>query len=369
VATEEKGLYLTIAEACALLNVSRPTFNKIRKQRKFKELSVGKRVRFLREEVLKLGEVSGPIKSIKQDERLEFTVFENHGLYDIETEKDTFDLRRIRNFDPWGVLTLFCSIVDLSRKGHGIKLEVEDNFICNHLRSLGFFNELDKLAAGNIRWDKTALRTDYTDFRYPIQLTNIRIQKQEAPVVVRLIGLLKQQGFSEDIGGYIGWIFGELVDNATTHLAHSSSLSDCYMLAQRFRFQDDKSECLIIGVADNGPGIHATLRTNPKYSAYPDKDAFLSAFKPNVSCWADEYGRGKGLTDILAIAMGNQSILRAESGPNALYADFKTSVRRVELKERNAGGTRFCLVLIDHAFQLKAKEQASEFIDALMDKK
>ena len=101
----------------------------------------------------------------------------------------------------------------------------------------------------------------------------------------------------------------------------------------------------------------------------PRQGRFSVAFKPNVSCWADEYGRGKGLTDILAIAMGNQSILRAESGPNALYADFKTAVCRVELKERNAGGTRFCLVLIDHAFRLKTKEQASEFIDSLMDKK
>ena len=362
--------YLTIQEACELLRVSRPTFNKIRKQRRLREFVFGKRRRFLREDIVSIGEPT-PVTRLAPDKRLDLTVFRPETPAALISAPDTFDLRRIRQFDPHGVLTLFCAAVDHAERGHEVRFELEDDFICNHLRALGFFQELEKKCGDRIVWDKSRLRTDYTDFKYPIPLTNIRLQKEEAPIVSRLIGLLRAQGFSEGIGGYIGWIFGELVDNATTHLVHSGELSvpsDCYLLAQRFKFATGDSECIIIGVADVGPGIHATLKRNQKYSTLSDGRAFLTAFKPNVSSWADEYGRGKGLTDILTIAMGNKSVLRAESGENVWSADFRDGAHQLRSDGHLPKGTRFSLVLIDHEFEIKSNADAEKQINELLAK-
>lgn len=112
-----------------------------------------------------------------------------------------------------------------------------------------------------------------------------------------------------------------------------------------------------------GPGIHATLRKNPKYATLTEAQAFLTAFKPKVSSWPDEYGRGKGLTDILGIAMGNQAVLRVESGNMDLRVDFRTYDMKFGSSSTNVSGTRFALVLIDHEFTIKSKADVSQFID------
>lgn len=195
------------------------------------------------------------------------------------------------------------------------------------------------------------------------------------PIVEKIIGLLRAQGFSNSIGGYIGWIMGELVDNVMTHLVQSGMPGDCYLLAQRYRFASFPSECLIIGVADLGPGIHTTLKENPKYKNLTDLQAFLTAFKPKVSSWADEYNRGKGLTDILGIAMGNQSVLRARSGTMEFQIDFRQKKaeigQNIQLAKcgrflENSRGTLFGVVLIDRDFEIKSKMEASQFIDWML---
>lgn len=360
--------YLTIEEACAFLGISRPTFNKIRKQRRLKEFLVGKRARFLREDIEGITRPV-PVSQIPPDRRIDLTIFSESRASELEVEPNTFDLRKVRSFDPRGVLDVFCTCVHRARQGHAIRLLVEDNFVCNHLRSLGFFLQLQKAAAGAAHWEADLLRTDYEDVRYPIGLAGIAMSKEEAPVLDRLIRLLREQGFSEASGGYIGWIYGELIDNATTHLVHSGELSanpDCYLLAQRFKFAGGRSDCLIIGVADVGPGIHATLKRNPKYSQLSDTAALLTAFKANASSWPDEYNRGKGLTDILSIAMGNKSVFRAESGCHNFYTDFRGTGTRVSYDEKAPAGTRVSLVLIDHAFEVKETREVGDYIDRIL---
>ncbi|MBI4370911.1 MAG: helix-turn-helix domain-containing protein [Elusimicrobia bacterium] len=361
--------YLTIKEACALLKISRPTFDKIRKTLKLREFSFGARPRFLHEDIQSILDAGTgkPICAAKIESaaKVDLTVFSPSIAADVLSDGTTFDLRKIRRFDPHGVLGLFCSIVGKVNAGNVVNMIVEDGFICNHLRGLGFFAELEKKCGDKIAWDKTALRTDYTDIQYPIPLTNVRFQKDEAPVVAGLVQMLRGQGFSETIGGYIGWIYGELADNATTHLTRSDDAADSYLLAQRYRFIQSKQDCIIISIADAGPGIHATLKKNPKHSALSDREAFLIAFKPGISSWGDEYNRGRGLTDVLTIAMGNESIIRAESGGNVWHGDFKKNDHRISFNERLPKGTRVSLVLIDHAFDAKTRDDAAAFIDGL----
>lgn len=363
--TAEKP-YLTLQEACNILQVSRPTFNKIRKQKKLLELADGKRLRFLRTEIETLartnkGAFTTPLA--EDQTKIDLTVFSVDAISKIQSNETTFDFRRIRMFDPFGVLNLFCTILQTAKMGKKVFLELEDNFICNHLRNLGFFEALERENTGNVLCDTAVLKTNYDDYLYPIGLTKITMRKQEAPVIEKINQLLKTQGFSESIGGYIGWIMGELVDNSMTHLVHNGFVSDCYLLAQRYRFANSNSECLIIGVADVGPGIHATLKKNPKYESLTDAQAFLTAFKPKTSSWPDEYGRGKGLTDILGIAMGNKAVFRVESGNMNLRVDFRTHAMKFCAAAANISGTRFALVLIDHAFEIKSKADVSQFID------
>jgi len=360
---DEKNL-LSIAEVCQILQISRPTLNKLRRERRLAEFYEGLRVRFHREEVLKL---VGNLRNLPplETKRIRLTVFGTATPFDLETGKNTFDLKRIESIDPFGVLSLFCAVADRANQGNKVRLEVEDNFVCNHLRTLGFFIELEKLHKDRVSWDKGALKSSYEDVSYPIPLTEIRLQKQEAPVVERLIKLLREQGFSENIGPYIGWFIGELVDNSMTHLVRAGFPASCWVLAQRFRFVQSKSDCLIIGVADLGPGIHATLKTNPEYSALSDDRAFLTAFKPRVTSWLD-VDRGKGLTDILGIAMGNESVFRAESSQFCFRADFRDKTHGLTQLPNGPTGTRFALVLIDHDFSMKKRTEIDEYINTIL---
>lgn len=363
----KEKLYLSIKEACEILQVSRPTFDKIRKQKKLLELSgAGSRRRFLKTEIEKLAETTkktlmAPITA--DQKKIDLTVFSKDETSGIQMVETVFDLRHIRMFDPFGVLSLFCAILQLANSGKKVRLEIEDNFICNHLRSLGFFSALERANGENIICDTSLLKTNYEDYLYPIGLTAITMGKQEVPVVEKIIELLRVQGFSNTIGGYIGWIMGELVDNSMTHLIYNGFPCDCYLLAQRYKFKNSNAACLIIGVADMGPGIHATLKKNPKYAKLSEAQAFLTAFKPKVSSWPDEYNRGKGLTDVLGIAMGNQSVLRVESGDMRLQLDFRNHVTKFSRSSTNVRGTRFALVLIDREFEIKNKADVSEFID------
>lgn len=307
-----------------------------------------------------------PVSRIAADTRLNLDVFSNVAPSAILSAPHTFDLRKIRQFDSHGLLNLFCAIVENAAGGNPVRLELDDNFVCNGMKDLGFFQELERKCGDTVSWDKTVLRTNYSEFQYPLPLTNVRFRKGETPILEKLIRLIRQQGFSEAIGGYIGWIYGELVDNAITHLTQTSDVADCYLLAQRFRFRQGGSEAITISIADVGPGIHGTLKKNPKYASLSDRDAFLMAFKPNVSSWGDEYKRGKGLTDILSIGMGNRSVFRAESGGHVWHGDFRDDRHAVLHDTALPRGTRVSLVLIDHEFETKSYSDVSTQIDRLL---
>ena len=112
----------------------------------------------------------------------------------------------------------------------------------------------------------------------------------------------------------------------------------------------------------------------------------LKRFRPDVSGGVDPDGKPnsqfqKGLnqnpaveppiekpnppaiTDILGIAMGNQAVLRVESGDMRLQMDFKTHTTKFCRPSTSVGGTRFALVLIDRDFEMKSKGDVSGFLD------
>lgn len=344
---------LSIARACELLGVSRPTFNEYRKRFRFKEVREGRRVFFFRTDVFS----KTPPKAVMSDKSL--IVVNDCTVDELLVDDAVFDLRGIHLIDPHGVMSLLCSVLGRAQEGKSVRLLVDDSFNTRRLHSLGFFHELERDAALDISWDKSQVVTSGAsdpDVFLPIQY--IRHRGGERRVAENLIRMLIKHGFSEEIGGSIGWIFGELSDNALTH-----SKGPCYLMCERFITEKkDDLNYLVIAIADMGVGIHNSLRTNERYSRLDDKTALLTAFKSNVTCWDDEHKRGKGLTDVVKISLGNKSYFRVESTGLGFVLPWEKKAFNVR-PMCAVSGTRYTIVLTDDAFAHVSREIADAHVD------
>jgi hypothetical protein len=135
----------------------------------------------------------------------------------------------------------------------------------------------------------------------------------------------------------------------------------CFVSAQRFLYQE--KNCIIVGIADPGDGIPKTLKSSAKYAHLSDAAALLEAFRPFVTSW--ESKRGKGLADVLAIAMGNNSYLRVDSNGIGLLMDFHDrSSPEISFTPplTEVNGTRFGLILIDNHFERCSRPVVDEML-------
>ena len=297
-------------------------------------------------------------------EPVDLSILDDHTVSELLIADAVYDLRRIHFIDPYGVLSLLCSILTTAKDGTSVRLLVEDSYPIQKLHSLGFFHELERINPSNIFWDKskvTGLASMDVDTFLPIQYIGHKGGERQSSE--DLIRLLIKHGFSEDIGASIGWIFGELADNALTH-----SKGPCYLMCQRFLSpKKEDLNYLSIAVADMGVGIHNSLRTNMKYSSLDDKTALVTAFKSSVSSWSDEHNRGKGLTDVLTIFLGNYSYFRADSGSMGFHIDWEKGARSIQ-PMCSAAGTRYSIVLTDGKFDGISRDAADSFVESLFKK-
>lgn|GEM_PF-2986581 len=346
---------ITIADVCALLGVSRPTFNAYRKRFGFKEIREGRQVFFSRPEIL--SKISPKVAVTKS-----LLITDDAVVSELLIDDAIFDLRKIKRIDPHGVLSLLCSVLAKAEEGKPVRLLVEDSFQIQRLHSLGFFFELERNQRDLISWDRskvTGLRTTDPDMFLPIQY--IGNKGGERQIAEDLVRLLIRHGFSEEIGARIGWIFGELADNALTH-----GKGPCYLMCHRYiAAKKDRFNFLAVAVADRGMGIHNSLRTNPKYSSLDNKAALLTAFKSSVSSWADEFKRGKGLTDVMTISLGNDSYFRVESGDMGFSIPWDRNAKWGR-PMCSVSGARYSIVLTDAEFKNVSREDADAYIEALL---
>jgi len=362
---------LSIQQAVALLKVSRPTFNRIRKDQNLPEVFVGKRPRFRKGDILRIlhggydlnaasAATPTPATTLPQ---ARFEVFSDKTIQSIEIKPNVFDLRNIELLDPYGVLSLLTTIIAKGRDGSKIKLLVDDAISCKYLHSINFFDEVGRFCK-NLEWDRAALATvNYINPETLLPIIPIRMKGSERPIAEKLNLLLRQQGFSAAVGQYISWILGELADNALTHSSQLQGDRICYVLATRFI--SDSSNCVIVGIADTGIGIQTSLKVKSEYKKLSDARALLEAFRPNVSSWAKEFGRGKGLTDVVKIAKGNNAYFIVASNNLAFLMDFREN-RNPHIEKRvpisTAPGTRYGLVLIDTTFKSIPRNEADNFL-------
>jgi len=361
------SILLSVTEAAALLGVSIPTFRIFRKKPAIQklEIKIGKRVKFSKQALV--DHIAGA-----SDESVpwviptgQLSIVSTRNNIKLEVAEDLFDLRGIEYADPYGTLSLLTHLIYRSREQKRTKLLIAATNACKKLKHVGFFNYLDEFAP-MVDWDRTILEGErYFPPDSLLPITLLQRKGEERRAVEALNALFLQQGFSEEIGGYTGWLLGELADNSMTHGGGSISERICFIQAQRYTLGEN-SKCVVIGIADLGQGIHNSLRSNPKHAAMSDIEATLSAFRSKYSSWGDEYHRGNGLSDILSIAMGNKSLLRVSTEDVDIQLDFQIrdnhKIERVIPPLFKTRGTRFGFLYIDHEFTKKTRQEADDYI-------
>lgn len=128
-----------------------------------------------------------------------------------------------------------------------------------------------------------------------LEVTPLRNPHDVEELADRLLKLWKGKAGDSDRTRALHFSFGELSDNAISH----SEGSPVFVAAQRYSGATSPHPArLELAVGDNGIGIPAHLRRNPRYAgATEDKDAVLLALQPGVS--GTPYRRGYGFHDVL----------------------------------------------------------------------
>ncbi len=348
--------FISSKDICIFLGVSKPTWNKLRAEHQISGVT-GKRrlVMFDKAEVIKKIISKKPSTPKPVD-----LMFSNDGtsIETIKLDETTFDLRAVNRIDPYGALALLASVRALVSEGKAVNLIIDFRFPTLYLAAVGIFNEFERSFDKFVFWDKSItkqMKNPNPDILYPLKV--IGYKGQDKTATEELTQVLLDQQFSETIAAYIGWILGELTDNSLTHSGGS-----CYILATRYPGQKNY---LHIGILDHGIGIQNSLRKNIKHQELSDQIALLSAFKPFVSSWSEEAKRGKGLTDVVNIALSNKSFFKVDSCDLSLLWDFTDMRREVHFSKpiTSVAGVRFSFIMIDSEFELQAREQVDEMIN------
>ncbi len=345
------GDKLSISEAARFLKISRPTFNIRRLKYKFKEIIEGSKICIKKSELLNIY-----ANEHYNNQNVNLILTENDSIEKILIDHNTFDLRLINLIDGYGIITLMTTAVSILESGKSLYVVLLDLPSIRILKSAGFFSELKRRFNNRVFYNENLSTIQDTEKPF-LALHYLAYKGQERKILEDLVPLLIKQNFSEDVIGYLGWITGELADNSLTH-----AQGPCYILIGQF---DGPNNYLELAIGDTGKGIQKSLKENLKYKSLTDQEAFLKAFQSKVSCWPDENERGKGLCDLLIVAMGNGALLRVDSKKLGLMFNFTNGQKEVIKKNpsSNFGGSRFSLLLINGNFVNITRGEVDKFIE------
>lgn len=359
--------FISITAACELLQISRPTLNKYRDEYKLREFKVRQRVYLSKLEIIE--KVIYSIPNINKQNILLSALTFDKNLKLLFLQNDIVDLRGNIGLDAFCIISLLCLLKNLIKNDNkNIYLLVSNTPFCRYLKKLGFFHELEKSNVGKVFFDEARIKDDQLALKgsviLPLHLLGYK--GAEKKVIEELYSALIAQGFSEKLSGYLGWVIGELSDNCHTH----SKGGACYLMIESKSVERINYKFLSIVIGDIGIGIHHSLKTNTKYEHLSDLKAFITAFMSNVSSWPDEHNRGKGLNDILGIGIGNEAWIRCESGPHAIFADFSSQQKKINIVQNltDTSGTRIGLILIDNTFKDIPRSEVNIVVNNLLEK-
>ncbi len=354
-----KGDLIGISEACDLLKISVPTLLDYRKKYSVSSVKVKRNIMISKVEVLQKLYVmlNPPLKKIS------LTFYDDLSFESLKIDDTTYDLRLIDLIDGHGAISLICYLISQINKGKSIHLLIDKEN--SYLKNMGFFSAIRMYLNRGIFWDESIhdliQETKTAMIKLPIK--RLGVVGAHTSLADDLTISLKQQGYSMDICSYVGWAMGELADNSATHAKSHPSF------AYFEQFGEDK-RYLQLTIGDCGIGIPASLRGNEKYSHLDDEKALLMAFKPYVSGRSDAEERGKGLTDVLQIAMECGSYLKVESSGVAYRYAFNQGVDNFwkGTPMNNAMGTIISILFIDGQFGSVDRMDVDRYINQCLEK-
>jgi len=366
----EKKL-LTIQEAADLLNVSKTTFGKIRREAGLSEIMVGKRPRFIEAELLaalprfQQGSAPVPPPLPKQEAsppaaEVQLCLTSTQVLRQIETATNRFDLARLRRVDPHGALSLLCAVVARTRDGQNVELVVDNGAVCHTLKSFHFFYHLESLGDGKVEWDREVLSAEtFKDSNRLLPIRAIRARGGEKSLSDEFVESLKNQGFSQTLAQFASQVIAELAGNAMTHSDLNLSDRICFACAQRASLQGENR--VILAIADLGKGLHRAVKEQPGCAHLSDPSALLEALRAHDDFW--ESRSTISLIDVVSVVAGNGGQMRVDSGDVGLVVDFQGQARmaaRAPLAK--VTGTRFGFVLRDREFERMKRGEANRLL-------
>lgn len=329
---------------------------KFRKNGHLTDYKVRKQVMFSKNELLHhLYTLLNPIP-----EKIEFASYGETSFDALKIDEGTWDLRKIGIIDGHGVICLLCDLMfEMKKENKYVHLLIDEG-VCL-LKSMNFFGVLKQYLNSKIFWDDTKLNS--TNSNVPIlniklPLTRLGVVGAHAKSTDDLILRLYQEGLSRDVCSYIGWAIGELADNASTH-------SQTYPGFIFFEQHGENKNFFQFTIGDIGVGIPSSLKKKSKYHHLSDDVATLSAFKSNVSGRSDEEQRGKGLTDVLKIAMECSTRIKVETNDLGFILQFdsgRLNFHKHEPLYRNSG-TIISMVFKDGLFSSFNRDDVNKYID------
>lgn len=358
---------LSIAQACELVGVSRPTWDKYRRDYNLQEKHVRGRVYFSKLEIIEKIIYTNAVTTSPAFTAV--AIMFDKSINSLFIADNIADLRGDIRLDAFGIITLLCKLKSLLKDlDRSVYLLVDDTFFCRRLKALGFFNELEKGSHGKVFYRKEVIGVDQVDIKGSVilPLNAIGYRGAEKKILGELYDALMDQGFSEDLCSYLGWIVGEISDNCHTH----SKGGPCFLMIESVQDPKYPRKFLSVVIGDTGIGIQDSLRTNPKHANLSDASALASAFLSDVSSWSDEHKRGKGLNDVMGIALGNQAWLRCDANGMGIFADFYKGAETLEIVSglSDHQGTRIALILMDSVFKHVERTDVNNFLNTLLEK-
>ncbi len=355
--------WISLAGACKLLGISRPTLNKLRTNKKLKEVRLSGKIRLSKLDILR----KITLKLNQKKELFNLTIFGGFNADQIQPMPGIYDLRTIESIDAYGVMALLCSIKFHLKKNenNNVYLLLDASYPCSYLDSIGFFTEVERTHKSRVFANLDAIK------KYPqssstviLPLHLIGYRGAEKKILDQLYESLLTQGFSETYCGYIGWVIGELCDNAHTH-----SEGPCYLIIESLQRGSTETRFLLIAIGDTGIGIPASLQKNPKYQTTSSKRLLPMSFMSEVSRMEAEPSRGKGLSDVIAVGKGNDSWFRVDSNGFGVSFDFRKQEDQINYTKPivMAPGTRFCLVLIDSELKKISRKETNNIVQSFLD--
>lgn len=354
------GDLISIKDALSILDISRPTFDKVRKEFQLKEFRIGKFTKFSKLEILqKVVTARVPL-----GEKFSFCFGYEFSFQALKIDSTTYDLRRIELIDGHGAISLISQIVSKAKLDNSYVHIIFDESI-TWLRYFNFFGALKTYYNSKIFWDDEYLKQiPHLDFSHWIKLpiTKLGFVGAQTKITDDLTIQLAKQGYSDDVCSYIGWAMGELCDNASTH----AGTHPCFV---QFTQLGKDNNYLLFTIGDVGIGIPNSLRKNSRYVSLSDEAAILSSFKPYVSGRADAEKRGKGLTDVLKIAMECSSCLQVESNGHSYAFRFNAGKDSFIPQEAAIGsdGTLISILFIDGNFASFERDHVKDYIDTCLE--